>query len=852
MKKDLLLIDGHGLAFRGFYALPQELCAEDGTPTNAVLGFFNMMLKVIDEWPAEGLGIFFDPKGPTRRHELFAEYKQTRRPAPENFKVQVPLIIELCRAMGFPVFSRDGVEADDYIVSTAKACAASGWDVKILSADKDLFQAISGGISVIRPSHGVTDFTLYDAASFREKYGFEPPLMADYLALLGDAADNIPGVPGIGEKTALDLVGKFGRLEEIYENLESVQKARRGKLEAGREAAFMSRVLVVPQETEPAPEDELTPKEPDMNGLFALCTRLGLKKIYARFVDETETAAMEAAASVEVSEPVGEETELEKLLDAEEVALSPAVMDGAPRFFAAAADGRFASFDGRGENERALFREWAKRGKLLLCGYREIMSGYPDFPLPDRARIYDVETAHYLLHPDRGGADGMAQSFGEPVSPGAGLALRLFGYREKLAHGIEKYGLEKVMDEIDMPLAPALARMHLIGMHSDAPKLETLGEELSQSIAGCEAEIKEYVGEEINLASPKQVGELLFGKLMLPPIKTTKGGGAYSTSITVLEELAKLPEPLCTVPKMLIRHREESKIFSAFVQPFIKYSRDGGGMIHSTFDHLATGTGRLASRDPNVQNVPVFGEWADRFRSCFTPREDDGVFVAADYSQIELRVLAELTEEEKLIRAFHEGSDVHLETASWVFGLPAGQITPEQRRFAKVVNFGLLYGMSAFGLAQRLGVPRPAAQRIVDRYFSVLPSVKNYITESVAEAKDRGYTRSLFGRIRPLAEVSTTEGRGVGAINRVAVNTPIQSTAADIAKIALFRLDAALAEKFPGARIVLQVHDSIVCECARKDAEAVRELLVKTMESVDILNVPLKAEPKSGTSLKDI
>ena len=348
------------------------------------------------------------------------------------------------------------------------------------------------------------------------------------------------------------------------------------------------------------------------------------------------------------------------------------------------------------------------------------------------------------------------------------------------------------------------------------------------------------------------MGDLLFGKLMLPPIKTTKGGGSYSTSIEVLEELAKLPEPLCVVPKMLIKHREESKIFSAFVQPFIKYSRDGGGVVHSTFDHLATGTGRLASRDPNVQNMPVFGEWADRFRSCFTPRTEDCVFVAADYSQIELRVLAELTEEEKLIRAFHDGSDIHLETASWVFGLPAEQITAEQRRFAKVVNFGLLYGMSAFGLAQRLGVPRPAAQQIVDRYFSVLPSVKNYITESANEAKERGYTRSLFGRIRPLAEVSTTEGRGAGAINRVAVNTPIQSTAADIAKIALFRLDAALAEKFPGARIVLQVHDSIVCECARKDAEAVRALLVKTMESVDILSVPLKAEPKSGNSLKDI
>ena len=298
MKKDLLLIDGHGLAFRGFYALPPELSAADGTPTNAVLGFFNMMLKVLDEWPVEGLGIFFDPKGPTRRHELFAEYKQTRKPTPEAFRVQMPLIIELCRAMGFPVFSRDGVEADDYIVSTAKACAASGWDVKILSADKDLFQAIGDGISVIRPSRGVTDFTLYDGVNFREKYGFEPPFMADYLALLGDSVDNIPGVPGIGEKTALDLVGKFGRLENIYENIESVPKARRGKLEAGREAAFMSRVLVVPQETEPAPEEELTPKEPDMSELFALCTRLGLKKIYARFVDETETAAMAAAAAI--------------------------------------------------------------------------------------------------------------------------------------------------------------------------------------------------------------------------------------------------------------------------------------------------------------------------------------------------------------------------------------------------------------------------------------------------------------------------------------------------------------------------------------------------------------------------
>ena len=848
MKKDLLLIDGHGLAFRGFYALPQELAAEDGTPTNAVLGFFNMMLKVLDEWPAEGLGIFFDPKGPTRRHELFEHYKETRRPTPENFRVQMPLIIELCRAMGFPVFSREGVEADDFIVSTAKASAASGWDVKILSADKDLFQAINESISVVRPSKGVTDFHLYDEASFRAKYGFEPPLMADYLALVGDTADNIPGVAGIGEKTALELVGKYGTLEKIYENIDDAPKARRAKLEAGREAAFESRALVVPQPTEPARDEELIPKDPEMEELGALCARLGLKKIYARFAQGAE---LKTERSVTLADTGGEETELEQLLEKEELSLSPLAEGDWTRLAAAGADGKFAVFDSQSERERTMFGEWAARGRLLLCGFREMLSELPDFPLPDRARIYDVENAHYLLHPDRGAA-GMEKTFGEPVKPGPLLARRLFAYRDVLAPQLEKYGLTKVMEDIDMPLAPVLAKMREAGLHVDLPALESIEEKLAESIEKCEADIRAYAGVGINLASPKQVGELLFGKLMLPPIKTTKGGGSYSTNISVLEELAKLPEPLCDVPKMLINHREESKVLHSFVRPFIKYASVGKRLVHSTFDHLATGTGRLASRDPNVQNMPVFGEWADGFRSCFTPRVEDGVFVAADYSQIELRVLAELTGEEKLIRAFQEGSDVHLETASWVFGLPASEITPEQRRLAKVVNFGLLYGMSAFGLADRLGVPRPAAQKIVDRYFSVLPRVKSYITDSAAEAKERGYTRSIFGRIRPLSEVSTAEGRGVGAINRIAVNTPIQSAASDIAKIALFRFDAALAEKFPEARIVLQVHDSIVCECRKCDADAVLDLLVKTMESVEALSVPLKAEPKRGASLKEI
>ncbi|MCF0247392.1 MAG: DNA polymerase I, partial [Synergistes sp.] len=416
--------------------------------------------------------------------------------------------------------------------------------------------------------------------------------------------------------------------------------------------------------------------------------------------------------------------------------------------------------------------------------------------------------------------------------------------------GLKKYDLEKLMVEIDLPLSVTLSKMTNTGIRVDEEMLTQVEKELSESIAAAQKDIEDYTGESINLSSPKQVGRLLFEELKLPPSKKNQSG--WSTDVQVLEELSKLPEPLCVVPKKILNFREESKIRSGFVQPFLKSAGENGGIIHSTFDNLATGTGRLASRDPNVQNMPVFGDWADRFRSCFTPREQGCVFVAADYSQIELRVLADYTGEEKLVGAFRDGLDIHLETASWVFGLPSEDITPEQRRFAKVVNFGLLYGMSAFGLAQRLGVTRTAASQMVERYFAVLPKVREYMKKSVSDAKARGYTISRFGRIRPILEISTIEGRGNNPIDRVAVNTPIQSTASDIAKIALFKFDGALSKKFPSAKTILQIHDSIICECKGEEADEVEKLLVETMESVNVLKVPLKAEPKRGASLKEV
>lgn len=474
--------------------------------------------------------------------------------------------------------------------------------------------------------------------------------------------------------------------------------------------------------------------------------------------------------------------------------------------------------------------------------------------MPDELapRIFDAALAHYYLHPDAKAhtafdALGLAE-MPERAADICAALLTAYSACEASGHFAD---MRRVMSEIDSPLVPVLERLGEAGLFVDAGAMERLRREIASDAARIEREICEAAGGVINLNSPKQVGELLFERLHLPIIKKTKTGA--STDAEVLEQLARLPGGLGRVPAMLIEYRESSKMLAGFVEPFIRHldeSRDG--RIHSTFLHDATGTGRLASRDPNVQNLPVFGARADDFRRAIRPGGGDRLFVAADYSQIELRVLARLSGEERLIEAFADGADIHRETAAWVFDVEPDDVSPEQRRFAKTVNFGLIYGMSAHGLAARMGISRPEASNMIDRYFSVLPSVKRYLRDSAAEAKSRGYTLSAFGRIRPLAEVSTVEGRGNSPIDRVAVNTPIQSAASDIAKIAMIRFDAELRRRCPDASLVLQVHDSLVCECPAKDADSVTDLLVSVMESVDFPGIPLKADAKRGPTLADV
>jgi DNA polymerase-1 len=865
----LLLIDGHGLAFRGFYAIP-ETNAPDGTPTNAVLGFMNMLLKAMDQWNPDRIGIFFDPHGPTARDAMYGAYKEGRAPAPEAFKPQMPLIMELSEALGFPVFIEEGTEADDLIASTASSAAAAGLEAVILSADKDLLQILRSGVTVARPSKGISEFKLYDEKSFAEEYGFAPPAMADYLALVGDSVDNIPGVPGIGDKTARSLLAAHGSLGAIYDALDGLPAGQRKKLESGRDSAYMSHALVIPQDVGPAPLDLLRKKEPTA-AAYEICARLGLKRLIARF-GLSEPAGRDEYFD-RFREPAGQtaqagKTGQNKPADGNEPApiltcdTAPgnafAVFNEKTLVLASSPDvvmalsGNMAELSGSGA---ALFEKWlGKKGeagekKLILAGYGEWIKKFPSLASCPQM-IRDVELAHYFLHPD---AKGHSIEFisGQPNETGAARIVELWnGFAADGRAGL----MEQIMEEIDAPLVSVLATLGANGIYADLSGLRRLDDELKEHIAAMERDIWNAAGGVINLNSPKQVGELLFDRLRLPVIKKTKTG--YSTDVGVLEELSRLPEPLCDVPGKMLDFRECSKMSSGFVTPFIKHaSSSPDGRIHSTFLHDVTGTARLASRDPNVQNLPVFGEWAVKFRHTIKPGEYDGrprIFVAADYSQIELRVLAHLSGEERLLDSFSNNRDIHLETASWVFGIPPEEITPEQRRFAKTVNFGLLYGMGAHGLAERMGISRPQAAGLVERYFSVLPRVKAYIEESAAEAKARGYTVSAIGRIRPLSEVTTVEGRGGNSIARVAVNTPIQSTAADIAKIALIRFQAEIERGHQDTLLVLQVHDSLICETPLEKADMMESLLVETMEGVKRINVPLKAEPKRGLSLADV
>lgn len=828
--------------------------APDGTPTNAVLGFANMYLKILQDVTPENVAVCFDSPVPSFRKELFPEYKEGRQPTPEAFKPQLPLIKEFLRLLGCPVLEREGVEADDLLATVAEKSILAGWDVVILTADKDFLQLLRPGLTIIKPVKGISEFERLDVSSFSEKFGFQPEFFTTWLSLTGDSVDNIPGVPGIGEKTASSLVQKYPTLERLLEKLDLLPARTAEKIRSNENRLRLNLELVALKKDFPFDLEQLAPEAPKTGQLEKWMRNLGLKQLARRMglepqKEEKIEPRIQGTLELGLYENQPGSAELEKVLGAPPFGLSfslnslPARRSGIAGACLSASDGSYALFGPALPLTPQVLEKIVERGALSVWNLKELCSA-TDWNPEAFDRITDLRVARYLLHPENQQADPALTE-----GPLSSRAQNLLNETPRLLGKLQNLGLETLARTIDMPLAPVLANLERSGIGTDLEGLAFLARELRLRIEQIGTEISEKSGSIVNLNSPQQVAGLLFDKLGLGVLKKKKTGP--STDASVLETLAADPSS-GEIPGLLLEHREASKLLSGFVDAFQKIVDPSTGAIHSTFDSLVTATGRLSSRDPNVQNLPQFGVWAGKFRKCFVPRGEGCVFLSSDYSQIELRVLAHLCGDEKLRGAFESGRDIHTETASWVFNVLPALVTPDLRRAAKAVNFGLLYGMTSHGLAQRLGVGRNEAQSMIERYFSALPSVRAYLEETVSEAQRKGFTRSLFGRIRPLSEVSTTTGRGTDAVRRVALNTPIQSAAADIAKLAMIAYSQTTVGADGRHPLVLQVHDSLVCECPENDVEKTSAILREKMENVVRLSVPLTVEIKSGDSFASI
>lgn len=851
-KGKTLLIDGHGLAFRAFFALPR-MNAPDGTPTNAVLGFANMFLKVLNDLSPENVAVCFDSPAPSFRKDLFPEYKEGRQPTPEDFKPQIPLVKEFVRLLGYPVLELEGVEADDLLASMAETILKSGGEVVLLTADKDFLQLLKPGVSILKPVKGISEFEKLDGGTFLERFGFSPENFVTWLSLTGDSVDNIPGIPGVGEKTASSLVGRFNTVEELLANLDQLPLKIAEKLRTGEDRLKLNVELVTLKKDLPFDPALLMPRAPDSALLEKWTLRLGMKQLAKRLnlpqIPASVSQESQGTFLLEVLRQAKDFSPLAATLEHPPFALAlhtralPAKNSEVVDAFLLSSGGSCTLFDRSSPLDSSVLDAVLEHGALALWGLKELSSSTGWEPSA-YDRLTDLRVCRYLLHPEIPLPAPAATE--DSLLP---VAHSFLAEAAKVNEKLRDLGLDTLARSIDLPISPVLVKLEKTGIGVDHNGLSTLGTDLRRRADRIAEEIASKTGSSVNLNSPQQVGQLLFEKLGLSVLKTKKTGP--STDASVLETLALDPVK-GEIPRLLLEYRELSKLASGFVDAFLNAADPSTGAIHSTFDPLATATGRLASRDPNVQNLPQFGEWAKRFRKCLVPRVKGRLYVSADYSQIELRVLAHLCGDKKLREAFETGRDIHTETASWVFNVHPSMVTPDLRRTAKAVNFGLLYGMSGHGLAQRLGVGRNDAQSMIERYFSALPSVKDYLENSVAEAKRQGFTRSLFGRIRPLSEVSTANGRGTDALRRIALNTPIQSTAADIAKLAMIaysKTDPALDGDHP---LVLQVHDSIVCETPPAEAEETARLLRRCMESVVSLSVPLTVDIKMGESFAEI
>ncbi|MBQ9784368.1 MAG: DNA polymerase I [Clostridia bacterium] len=833
MKKKLLAIDGNSILNRAFYGI-RPLTTKDGFPTNALYGLVTMITRQADAIRPDYCAVAFDLKAPTFRHNMYDAYKAGRRPMPEELALQLPMAKELLSAMGYHVLELAGYEADDILGTLAQMCDDADCDAYLLTGDRDSLQLIDEHVHVLLATNNET--VEMDEAKFMEKYGVPSSRFVDVKALMGDSSDNIPGVPGIGEKTALKLISEYGSLDGVYEALPTAKHTPsvRAKLEGGRESAYLSQTLARICRTVPlsCALDELSPAS-DRAELRRLFLRLEFSAFLKRFDlnDAEEASADVRTVSVETLE--GGEI-LAKISDLGTVAFD--------------FDGTYCVFsDGNAvwrTEEPLSSLYFTLMGKRLITYDCKVLYKEPALAGLDALDVYDLMLGAYLANSSKSNfelptlvSDYLGELYNDTL-PRALYYTRLYTpIDEKLTES----GQAELLRTLEMPLARVLANMETAGFRIDREGIARYGEQLGAVAQALEERIYFHAGKPFNINSPKQLGEILFDTLGLPHAKKTKTG--YSTNAEILEKLRPYHEIITDI----LDYRQVTKLKSTYTDGLLKVA-DENGRVHTHFKQTGTATGRLSSTEPNLQNIPVRTELGRELRRFFLPENGDYVIIDADYSQIELRLLAHVSGDANMIRAFKSGVDVHTSTAATVFGVAESDVTGEMRKKAKAVNFGIMYGIGAFSLSDDIGVSRAEAQAYIDQYLAGYPGIDAYLKNTIKEAYRDGYVTTLFGRRRYIPELAGTNKMQQKFGERVAMNSPIQGTAADIIKLAMIRVHDRLKESGIDARLILQVHDELLIEAHRSCADEAQRILQEEMENAVSYSVPLDVDIHAGNS----
>ena len=863
-QKRFLVLDGSSLIFRAFYALPPDLSDSHGQPTGAIFGFSNMLTKLIAEQEPDLMALAFDKSRHTFRTERYADYKGTRDKTPEELLSQFPRLREFAANMGIPFLEKDNYEADDIIGTLATQAAAEGYDVRVVTGDRDALQLVRPNLRVLLTKKGISELKDYDTAAFEEEYGFEPLKLIDLKGLMGDTSDNIPGIPGVGPKTASKLLLAYGSVENVLAHVEDVsgKKLKERLMEYADQARLSKELATIELHV---PEIEFVEADyriqPDMEKMQAFCDAHELRAVWRNFerlygpaelaLDLGDTGD---AAAQDLSYDLWDEAAIRAAAEAPYLAVSGIFSGLAP----------FASLEGLAvvagpDAEKAGFvpKDSAAFPALLNLLESEKQAAVFGLKRYDQAGVrgqndfFDIELAAYLLEPERSKyalpelsqkylQEMAPESFADERSKAVWEAKTISRLYPLLGAKLEEEELTHLMKTVELPLVEVLAAMEQNGVYVNRAHLAEKTEEVADRLQTIEQSIYEMAGHTFNLNSPKQLGTVLFEELDLPVRKKTKTG--YSTNAEVLESL-RLEHPIV---EQILAYRLWSKLKSTYLDGITGLIRTDTGRVHTSFNQTVTATGRLSSSDPNLQNIPVRTEEGRMIRALFEPGEGYDYLLSADYSQIELRLLAHMSGDENFIDAFKRGQDIHARTAAEVFGIPLEEVTPELRRHAKAVNFGIVYGISDFGLARNLHISRKEAGDYISRYFERYPGVRAFMDKVVAEAHETGYVTTMFGRRRELPAIKSRNFNQRMLAERMAMNTPIQGTAADVIKLAMIAAYRKLREAGVKSRILLQVHDELVLEVKESELETVQAILHEAMEHVVSLSVPLSIDVHWG------